>query len=442
MGESSENKKTSLSHLDFILFARMDKANCLKFPEGFEEKVPFLPFSRHIQNIGYKNQHIQEMLDCAFKKNNSLQYKLYALNVLCTQDFLILDFSFEYKTALELTKLAKITPTFIRVAQNNQKLHLRGAAADLFNELSLLNAGKIPTGIVFQDKDGLCKRDYCQGKLIDEKATTMNGTTWLDNSPFFIFADLNHKGNEEDNLSSIDIDIEKNLLRIAGGRSGNADNNIPDDDVNGSILRNSYIGAFQYSSGVSTVFSFNRYESFLREYERALLDKVRAFQYIYDIEKLLNGADFVIGENNRENACSILSAARNFVFLIQHRISNFKKSKNISHDLYSSFMEASGACDELENLSTICQSLRETIKEYDKKQSLKLEHRTSMLLNLIAILTVVSAIKDGADLIKSIFDENGYHMIYIVAGVLFLVVLIGLLFAMFQTRNNNKNHKL
>ena len=53
MGESSENKKKSLNHLDFILFARMDKADCLKFPEGFEENVPFLPFSRHLQNTGF-----------------------------------------------------------------------------------------------------------------------------------------------------------------------------------------------------------------------------------------------------------------------------------------------------------------------------------------------------------------------------------------------------
>lgn len=76
MGASSENKKKSLNHLDFILFARMDKADCLKFPEGFEENVPFLPFSRHLQNTGYTNQYIHEMLDYSLKKSHSLQYKL------------------------------------------------------------------------------------------------------------------------------------------------------------------------------------------------------------------------------------------------------------------------------------------------------------------------------------------------------------------------------
>ena len=75
-------------------------------------------------------------------------------------------------------------------------------------------------------------------------------------------------------------------------------------------------------------------------------------------------------------------------------------------------METSGASDEIGNLSSICQRLQEAIKIYDdkvreakKEENERIERKRTLMLNFIAIFAIVSAFKDGADLIISSIDS-------------------------------------
>ena len=410
MGESSEKKKKSLNHLDFILFARMDNADNLKFPEGFKEKGTYLPFQRCVENTEFESNLMDDMLRKVNEDDKAHAYQKEALTVLCTNDFIVLIFRFYSETDVGIKELAKFSPRFIRIAQNNENAYLRRIAAAFLNQLAEENNGILPQSIIMQSNDGLTKMEFNPDNLIYEKFKTNDTSKWYESSPFFIFADLNEKDFSNMKESEFDKEIEKDFVRIASGRSNKT--KILEEECNGSILHNAYSYAFQSGDGLTNAQAFSRYESFLKEYERALLDKIRTFQYINDIERLRNGAEFSIGEYNREYAYSILSAARNFSFQIQHRISYFQKSKNIAHDLYSSFMETSGASDEIGNLSSICQRLQEAIKIYDdkvreakKEENERIERKRTLMLNFIAIFAIVSAFKDGADLIISSIDS-------------------------------------
>ena len=389
--------------------------------------------------IKHTSKYLTELQTAVTNSNDYGNFRYTDLILSLCDDFLIASYIFSWKTDLPVEKQIKPATKFMRKAQTSAEAYLRHDLEEFLE--AEVKAGIIkapPVSIIMQEEDMLAWREY--GNAVENPMMRRNEfietrienrpIQYYDSFPFSIFAILNAKDRSEDIISENSKDNEEGLLRLAAGMAPSHD--MYESYFQGSIIDDKTMIAVQADSGLALAYAYGSGCRSFKEYLRALYDRAAVCACREDLSAEIDISDRLRNPDGREEEIRNKTAkAKNIASFIQERVRRFSKTRNKAHDLYASYMESSGGNDEASELSKLCTRINNALKKIEVYDRKKKDEKDTKLLNYIALFAIISAIKDGADLISQLVErisgkEFWQAVIYAAAFVFVIPIVLAI----------------